>query len=72
MRQSGLMKKYDPETGRYVKTHIYGEGISDVFGCNSIGTKLFGKTMKTAAKTAAKKAATTAATKTGHAGNKQR
>ena len=26
MRQSELKRKYDPELGRYVKKHIYGEG----------------------------------------------
>ena len=36
--------------GRYVKKHIYGEGVADVF--KTIGRKLFGKTMKEAAKTA--------------------
>ena len=41
----------------------------DVF--KSFGSKLFGKTMKTAGKTAANKALTTAATKTGeHVGKK--
>ena len=30
--------------GRYVKKHIYGEGVTDVFKTN--GRKLFGKTMK--------------------------
>ena len=69
MRQSEFKKKYDPELGRYTKQHIYGEGVMDVF--KSFGSKLFGKTMKTAAKTAANKALTTAATKTGeHVGKK--
>ena len=49
--------------GRYVKKHIYEEGISDVF--KLIGRKLFRKTAKEAAKTATKKALQTAATKTG-------
>ena len=69
MRQSEFKKKYDPELGRYTKQHIYGEGVMDVF--KSFGSKLFGKTMKTAAKTAANKPLTTAATKTGeYAGKK--
>ena len=69
MRQSEFKKKYDPDLGRYTKQHIYGEGVMDVF--KSFGSKLFGKTMKTAAKTAASKALTTAATKTGeHVGKK--
>ena len=38
MRQSEFKKNYDPEMDRYVKKHIYGEGISDVF--RSIGTNL--------------------------------
>ena len=27
MRQSEFKKKYDPDTGRYTRKHIYGEGI---------------------------------------------
>ena len=70
MRQSEFKKSYDVKTGRYVKKHIYGEGVvTDVF--KTIGRKLFGKTMKEAAKTAAKKAVQKAATKTGeYAGEK--
>ena len=29
MRQSEFKKKYDPVTGKYVKQHIFGEGIMD-------------------------------------------
>ena len=29
MRQSEFKRKYDPDTGKYVKKHIYGEGIMD-------------------------------------------
>ena len=29
MRQSEFKRKYDPDTGKYVKQHIYGEGIMD-------------------------------------------
>ena len=36
--------KYSPETGKYTRQHIYGEGISDAF--KSFGSKLFGKTSK--------------------------
>ena len=69
MRQSEFKKKLDPELGRYTRQHIYGEGITDVF--KSIGSKLFGKTVKSAVKKGAKKAVTTAATKTGeHVGKK--
>ena len=64
-----VLKKRDPELGRYTRQHIYGEGITDVF--KSVGSKLFGKTMKKAAKKGVEKAVTTAATKTGeHAGKK--
>ena len=64
MRQSECKESYDVKTGRYVKKHIYGEGVvTDVF--KTIGRKLFGKTMKEAAKTATKKAVQKAATKTG-------
>ena len=69
MRQSEFKRRYDVKTGRYVKKHIYGEGVTDVF--KTIGRKLFGKTMKEAAKTATKKAVQKAATKTGeYAGEK--
>ena len=68
-RQSEFKKKLDPEMGRFTKQHIYGEGITDVF--KSIGSKLFGKTVKSAAKKGVEKALTTAATKTGeHTGKK--
>ena len=64
MRQSEFKKRYDVKTGRYVKKHIYGEGVvTDVF--KTIGRKLFGKTMKAAAKTATQKALKNAPTKTG-------
>ena len=69
MRQSEFKKPYDFYTGGYVKKHIYGEGVTDVF--KTIGRKLFGRTMKKAAKTATKKAVQKAATKTGeYAGEK--
>ena len=69
MRQSEFKRRYDVKTRGYVKKHIYGEGITDVF--KTIGRKLFGKTMKEAAKTATKKAVQKAATKTGeYAGEK--
>ena len=69
MRQSEFKKKLDPELGRYTRQHIYGEGITDVL--KSVGSKLFGKTMKKAAKKGVEKAVTTAATKTGeHVGKK--
>ena len=29
IRQSEFKRKYDPEMGKYVKKHIYGEGIMD-------------------------------------------
>ena len=63
MKESEFKRLYDIKMGKYVKKHIYGEGISDVF--KMIGKKVFGKTAKEAAKTATKKALQTAATKTG-------
>ena len=64
-RQSEFKMKLNPELGRYTRQHIYGEGMMDVF--KSVGSKLFGKTVKSAAK----KAVTAAATKTGeHVGKK--
>ena len=68
-RQSEFKKRFDPEMGKYTRQHIYGEGLTDVF--KSVGSKLFGKTVKSAAKKGVEKALTTAATKTGeHAGKK--
>ena len=69
MRQSEFKMKLDPELGRYTRQYIYGEGMVDVF--KSFGSKLFGKTVKSAVKKGAKKAVTAAATKTGeHVGKK--
>ena len=47
MKQSEFKKRYDVKMGTYVKKHIYGEGVADVF--KTIGKKLFGTTMKEAA-----------------------
>ena len=69
MRQSEFKMRFDPELGRYTRQHIDGEGMMDVF--KSFGSKLFGKTVKSAVKKGAKKAVTAAATKTGeHVGKK--
>ena len=69
MRKSEFKMRFDPELGRYTRQHIYGEGMMDVF--KSVGSKLFGKTVKSAVKKGAKKAVTAAATKTGeHVGKK--
>ena len=65
MRQSEFKKKLDPELGSFTRQHIYGEGMMDVF--KSVGSKLFGKTIKKGFE----KAVTAAATKTGeHVGKK--
>ena len=61
MRQSDFKMKYDPELGRYTRQHIYRERMMAMF--NSFGSKLFGKTMKTAAKKGAEKTVTAAAAK---------
>ena len=73
--KSEYKKRYDPDTGRYVKKHIYsrelhGEGYKmDML--KSLGKMLFGKTTREIAKKAVEKAATSAATKTGeHLGNR--
>ena len=70
MRQSEFKRRYDVKKGGYVKKHLYGKGVvTDVF--KTIGTKLFGKTMKGAVKTATQNALQKAATKTGqYAGEK--
>ena len=44
MRQSEFKMKYSPETGKYTKQHIYGEGINDKF--KSFSSNLFGKPSK--------------------------
>ena len=49
--------------GKYKKSHIYGEGVMDVF--KSFGKAITGKTMKKAAKEGIKKGVKTAATKSG-------
>ena len=68
-RKSEFKMKLDPEMGKYTRQHIYGEGMMDIF--KSFGSKLFGKTVKSAAKKGVEKALTTAATKTGdHVGKK--
>ena len=73
--KSEYKKRYDPDTGRYVKKHIYsrelhGEGYKmDML--KSLGKKLFGKTTREIAKKAVEKATTSVATKTGeHLGNR--
>ena len=55
MRHCEFKKRYDPKLGKYVKKHIYGEGISDIF--KAVGSKIFRRSAKKAAETAAKKAA---------------
>ena len=47
MRQSELKQKYDPELGRYVKKHIYGEGLMDK--PKAIYSEVLKKTTKKAA-----------------------
>ena len=44
MKQSEFKRRYDVKVGRYVKKHIDGEGIQNVF--KMIGRKVFGKTAK--------------------------
>ena len=53
MRQSEFKKKLDPELGRHTRQHVYGEGMMDVF--KSFGSKLYGKTVKSAVKKELKK-----------------
>ena len=49
MRHCEFKKRYDPKLGKYVKKHIYGEGISDFL--KAVGSKIFGKSAKKAAET---------------------
>ena len=53
MKQSEFKRRYDVKMGRYVKKHISGGGVTDVF--KTIGRKLFGKTVKESAKQQPKK-----------------
>ena len=63
-RQSEYKKKFNPETGKFTREHIYGGGfLTD--SLKSIGKKVFGKTVKSAATKGIEKAMTAAATKTG-------
>ena len=55
MRHCEFKKRYDPKLGKYVKKHVYSEGISDVL--KAVGSKIFGRTAKKAAESAAKSAA---------------
>ena len=55
MKQLEYKKRYDPEFGRYVRKHIYGEGIKDIL--KSIGSKLFNKTVKNTIKSGIQKGA---------------
>ena len=34
MKQSEFKRRYDVKMGRYVKKHIYGEGVTDVLRAN--------------------------------------
>ena len=69
MRQSEIKMRYDPEMGRFVKRHIYGEGIMDLI--KFVGSKVFGDTTKKIAKKAVTKGVTRTAEKTGEfIGNK--
>ena len=64
MNHSLYKKRYNPELGRYVKKHIHGEGIADVF--KSIGSKIFNKTVKEGIKKGSEKAIATAVEKSGN------
>ena len=63
MRQCEFREHYDPNLGKYVKKHIYGEDMSGAYGkglsdiLKSVGRKILGRTAKKAAKSAAKNAA---------------
>ena len=65
MRQCEYKKRYDPETGQYMKKHIYVEGIFD--SIKSIRSKLFGRRTENAASKAASKSISKASE---HAGEK--
>ena len=58
MNKNEFKMRYDPESGRYIKKHIYGEGIF-----SNLASKLFNKTTKELAAKTGKKLAKTALTK---------
>ena len=63
-RQSEYKKKFNPETGKFIRQHIHGEGYKlDIL--KSISKKVFGQTVKNAAAKGATKAMTEASIKTG-------
>ena len=66
-RKCEYKKHYNPEIGRYVKTHVHGEGVSDVL--KAITGKIFSntvkKTLKAGVQKGAEKAFENAATKAG-------
>ena len=55
MNKNEFKMRYDPESGRYIKKHIYGEGIF-----SNLASKLFNKTTKELAAKTSKKLAETA------------
>ena len=67
MRQCEFKKRYDPILDQKVGTHIYGEGITDIFKTTmkSVGKKLFNKAAKSTMKAAAKKTGEVASKKAG-------
>ena len=58
MRYWDYKRKYDPDHGRYVYKHVYGEGMFD--SIQNFGRKLLGKTVKKTMIDVTKKAATAA------------
>ena len=57
MNKNELKMRYDPESGRYIKKQIFGEGVF-----SNLANKLFNKTTKELAKKTSKKLAETAVT----------
>ena len=58
MNKNKFKMRYDPESGHYIKKHIYGEGIF-----SNLASKIFNKTTKELASKTSKKLAEKALTK---------
>ena len=64
MNRFEYKKRFDLEMGMYVKKHIYGEGLMDIF--KLLGRKLLNKTVKEGIKKGSEKAIASAVEKSGN------
>ena len=64
MNRFEYKKKFDPEMGMYVKKHIYGEGLMDIF--KLLGSKAIKETVKSGVKKGSEAAIKSAVEKSGN------